>query len=44
MRSPTVSTAAAIGNAVFNALGVRVPTLPLTPKRVLDALQKGGRG
>jgi xanthine dehydrogenase YagR molybdenum-binding subunit len=41
---PTVSTAAAVGNAVFNALGVRVPTLPLTPKRVLDALQKGGRG
>lgn len=39
---PTVSTAAAIGNAVFNALGVRVPTLPLTAKRVLDAVAKGG--
>ncbi len=39
---PTISTAAAIGNAVFNALGVRVPILPLTPKRVLDALAKGG--
>jgi xanthine dehydrogenase YagR molybdenum-binding subunit len=39
----TVSTAAAIGNAVFNALGVRVPILPLTPKRVLDALAKGGK-
>jgi xanthine dehydrogenase YagR molybdenum-binding subunit len=38
---PTISTAAAIGNAVFNALGVRVPFLPLTPKRVLDALAKG---
>jgi xanthine dehydrogenase YagR molybdenum-binding subunit len=38
---PTISTAAAIGNAVFNALGVRVPYLPLTPKRVLDAI--GGK-
>jgi xanthine dehydrogenase YagR molybdenum-binding subunit len=40
---PTISTAAAVGNAVFNALGVRVPFLPLTPKRVLDALAKGGK-
>jgi xanthine dehydrogenase YagR molybdenum-binding subunit len=40
---PTISTAAAIGNAVFNALGVRVPILPLTPKRVLDAIAKGGK-
>jgi xanthine dehydrogenase YagR molybdenum-binding subunit len=40
---PTISTAAAIGNAVFNALGVRVPILPLTPRRVLDALAKGGK-
>ena len=36
-------TAAAIGNAVCHALGVRVPFLPLTPKRVLDALAKGGK-
>ncbi len=40
---PTISTAAAVGNAVFNALGVRVPFLPLTPWRVLDALAKGGK-
>jgi xanthine dehydrogenase YagR molybdenum-binding subunit len=40
---PTISTAAAVGNAVFNALGVRVPSIPLTPKRVLDALAKGGK-
>ena len=26
---PTISTAAAVGNAVFNAIGVRVPILPL---------------
>jgi xanthine dehydrogenase YagR molybdenum-binding subunit len=42
---PTISTAAAVGNAVFNALGVRVGTLPLTPRRVLEALAaKGGKG
>ena len=33
---------AAISNAVANAIGVRVPTLPLTPEKVLAALAKGG--
>ncbi len=37
---PAISPKAAISNAVANALGVRVPTIPLTPKRVLDALAK----
>jgi xanthine dehydrogenase YagR molybdenum-binding subunit len=35
---PAVSTLAAIGNAVFNAIGVRVPNAPFTPDRVLAAL------
>jgi xanthine dehydrogenase YagR molybdenum-binding subunit len=39
---PVISPGAAISNAVCNALGVRVPVLPLTPKRVLDAIKKGG--
>jgi len=39
---PTVSPAAAISNAVANAIGVRVPFLPITPDRVLAALNKGG--
>ncbi len=39
---PVVSPGAAISNAVANAIGVRVPFLPLTPARVLDALEKGG--
>src|SRR5215470_7036771 len=39
---PVVSPGAAISNAVANAIGVRVPFLPLTPDRVLNALgQKG---
>jgi xanthine dehydrogenase YagR molybdenum-binding subunit len=37
---PVISPGAAISNAVANALGVRVPVLPLTPKRVLDSLKK----
>lgn len=36
----TVPTASAIANAVANAIGVRVPDLPITPDRVLAALGK----
>jgi xanthine dehydrogenase YagR molybdenum-binding subunit len=36
---PAISGSAAISNAVCNATGVRVPVLPMTPKRVLDALR-----
>ena len=37
---PVISPGAAISNAVCNALGVRVPVLPMTPERVLAALEK----
>jgi xanthine dehydrogenase YagR molybdenum-binding subunit len=40
---PVISPGAAISNAVANAIGVRVPRLPLTPDRVLAALEKGGK-
>lgn len=36
---PTISTAAAIANAVANAIGVRVRSMPLTPQKVLTALE-----
>lgn len=36
---PTISTAAAIANAVANAIGVRVRSIPLTPQKVLTALE-----
>lgn len=39
---PVISPGAAISNAVANALGIRVPELPLTPDRVIAALKKGG--
>ncbi|HVI10323.1 MAG TPA: xanthine dehydrogenase family protein molybdopterin-binding subunit [Candidatus Binatia bacterium] len=40
---PVISPGAAISNAVANAIGVRVPFLPLTPDRVLNALAQKGR-
>lgn len=39
---PTISPGAAIANAVANAIGVRVGTLPLTPDKVLAALASRG--
>jgi len=38
-----VATAAAIANAVYNAIGVRIRELPMTPRTVLAALRKGNR-
>ena len=35
---PVISPGAAISNAVANAIGVRVPEIPLTPERVIAAL------
>ncbi|HKD45439.1 MAG TPA: xanthine dehydrogenase family protein molybdopterin-binding subunit, partial [Candidatus Angelobacter sp.] len=40
----TVGPMAAIANAVANATGVRVPFLPLTPNRVLEAIAKNNAG
>jgi len=40
---PAISAPAAISNAVANAIGVRVTPVPLTPDKVLAALEKGGR-
>jgi len=37
---PVISPGACISNAVANAIGVRVPFLPLTPDRVLASLEK----
>ncbi|MBV8312618.1 MAG: xanthine dehydrogenase family protein molybdopterin-binding subunit [Planctomycetaceae bacterium] len=40
---PTISTAAAIANAVTNAIGVRVAEWPMTPRNVLNALAAASR-
>jgi CO/xanthine dehydrogenase Mo-binding subunit len=36
---PVVPVAATIANAIFDAVGVRVTQLPITPERVFEALQ-----
>jgi xanthine dehydrogenase YagR molybdenum-binding subunit len=45
--APAVPTAGAIANAVFHATGARVRQIPMTPARVLAALDaaapKGGK-
>lgn len=40
----TIPTASAVANAVANALGVRVASLPITPNRVLAALANASGG
>lgn len=40
---PAIGGIPAIANAVANAIGVRVPQVPLTPRHVLTALNKTGR-
>jgi xanthine dehydrogenase YagR molybdenum-binding subunit len=39
---PVNSPGASISNAVANAIGARVSTVPITPAKVLAALEKGG--
>jgi xanthine dehydrogenase YagR molybdenum-binding subunit len=41
---PTVGPMASISNAVANAIGVRVPFLPITPDRVVAALNQAAGG
>jgi xanthine dehydrogenase YagR molybdenum-binding subunit len=41
---PTVGPMAAIANAVANAIGVRVPFMPITPDRVVAALSSNQGG
>jgi xanthine dehydrogenase YagR molybdenum-binding subunit len=40
---PAIGGVAAIANAVANAIGVRVPRVPLTPRHVLTAMASNGR-
>lgn len=41
--NPMFNAAAAVANAVYNASGVRIDSLPLTWRRVYDALKSGGK-
>ena len=35
------ATAGAVGNAIYNAIGIRFKETPITPEKVLEALKKG---
>ena len=37
---PIIATAPAIANAIYDAIGVRITQLPITPERVLAALRE----
>jgi xanthine dehydrogenase YagR molybdenum-binding subunit len=39
---PTIATAAAIANAVRNAAGVPVRSLPITPDKLLREIERAG--
>jgi CO/xanthine dehydrogenase Mo-binding subunit len=39
-----VPTAPAVANAIFNAVGVRIKDLPITPEKVLAAIQEQSKG
>jgi CO/xanthine dehydrogenase Mo-binding subunit len=41
---PITPTAGAIGNAITDAVGVRLTDLPMTPPRILQALSNGNNG
>lgn len=40
---PIIAIGPAIANAVYNAIGVRIRDLPITPERVLKALEEKGQ-
>ena len=39
----TIPTAGAIANAVYNAIGVRIRSLPITPDKILTKLAEKGK-
>ena len=41
---PRIPASAVIANAVFNAIGVHVREIPMTPKRVLEVLKRKEAG
>ena len=41
---PTNPPAPAVANAIYNAVGVRIRDLPITPEKVLEALEGVGKG
>jgi CO/xanthine dehydrogenase Mo-binding subunit len=40
--APLIPTAAAVANAVYNAIGMRIKELPITPEKILKYLREQG--
>jgi xanthine dehydrogenase molybdenum-binding subunit len=40
---PLIATAPAIANAVFNAIGVRIHSTPITPEKIMAALKSSSQ-
>ncbi len=38
-----IPTAPAVANAIYDAIGVRITSLPITPEKILDALSKSSK-
>lgn len=43
-QGPLLPVAPAIANAVFDAIGVRIDEVPITPDKILKALEEGAKG
>ena len=43
-QGPLLPIMPAVANAVFDAVGVRVDEIPVTPEKILKALEARGRG
>jgi hypothetical protein len=43
-QGPLLPVMPAVANAVYDAVGVRVDEIPVTPEKVLKALKKKGKG
>jgi CO/xanthine dehydrogenase Mo-binding subunit len=42
--SGTFGVSPAVANAIFDAVGVRITSLPITPEKVFQAIQKNHKG
>jgi xanthine dehydrogenase molybdenum-binding subunit len=41
--SVPISTAPAVANAIYDAIGIRFNSLPITPEQILDAIRNKGK-
>ena len=42
--TPCMAICQAIGNAIYDAIGIRIKELPITPEKILKALEEKEKG